>query len=311
MNRDMRFKAFLLAIALLVAIVPSERGEAAAKFGSWSPPVNLGVVVNGSFGDFAPQVSKDGLSLYFASTRPAEFGSFGGEDLYVSRRASLDAPWGTPINLGMAVNTSSNERSPALSRDGHYLFFASDRSGGSGALDLWVCWRQATHDDFAWESPQNLGAAVNSTATDAGPGFFENDDYGVPHIYLASNRPGGAGGLDVYLSTIVGGLIQSPVAVVELNTAGLDLTPAVRFDGLEIVIASNRAGGSGGQDLWASTRETVFEPWSTPVNLGPDVNSAASENFPSFSGDRQVLFFTSDRAGGQGGSDLYMSTRTR
>ncbi|HEY5618945.1 MAG TPA: hypothetical protein VIK60_13460 [Vicinamibacterales bacterium] len=304
--------ASLLSLGLLAAFPFEHRdGVAAPEFGEWSAPDNLGALVNTEFSEFAPHSSKDGLSLYFASTRPASYGSFGEEDLWVSQRASTDAPWGLPMNLGQVINTASNERSPALSRDGHYLFFASNRPGGSGGLDIWVSWRPNTHDAFGWESPVNLGAAFNSASTDAGPGFFENADVGTPYLYIASNRPGGFGLLDIYVSELVDGSFQPPSLANDLNTAQLDLTPGIRHDGLEIIIASSRPGGAGGQDLWAAIRETILDPWSTPVNLGTTINSASTDNFPSIAADRRSLFFSSDRPGGPGASDLYVSTRSQ
>lgn len=303
----------LVAIGLLVTL-PRDglQAVAANAFSDWSPPVNLGPVVNTEFGEFAPHVSKDGLGLYFASTRPESFGSFGAEDLWVAGRSSVHSPWGIPMNLGPVINTPSNERSRALSRDGHYLFFASDRPGGFGGLDIWVTWRPQTHDDFGWQPPVNLGAAVNSPATDAGPNFFENEDAGGPQLYVASNRAGGSGGLDIYVSALVGALFQPPIPVNELNTPQGDLTPGIRHDGLEIVIASNRPGGVGAVDLWVAIRGTVQDPWSAPAPLGPIVNTTSGETFPSFSADRMSLYFNSDRPDlGFGASDLYVSARTR
>jgi hypothetical protein len=297
-------------IALLAGLALfSVYSAASVRYSDWSAPANLGPVVNSASEDFAPHISRNELSLYFASTRP---GGFGGEDLWVSRRATRDDPWGPPVNLGPIVNTGANDRSPALSRDGHLLFFASNRAGGLGGLDLWVSWRAHTRDDFAWQPPVNLGALVNTAATDAGPNYFENDDAGIPLLFLASNRPGGAGGLDIYVSALTAsGAFGAPVPVTELNGPTQDLTPGIRFDGLEIIIASDRVGTVGGQDLWVSTRETAGDSWSSPVNLGPVVNSSSSENFPSLSSDREALFFNSNRPSGFGGSDLYVSTRTK
>ena len=282
---------------------------AAPVYSDWSPPINLGSVVNSGAEDFAPHISKNGLSLYFASTRP---GGFGGEDLWVSKRARNDDPWGQPVNLGSIINTDGNERSPALSRDGHHMFFATTRSGGSGGLDMWISWRHDTRDDFGWQTPLNLGTQFNSAATDAGPAYFENDDAGIPLLFLASNRPGGAGGLDIYVSELTAnGSFSPPILVNELSGAANDLTPTVRHDGLEIIIASNREGTIGAQDLWVSTRKAVGDPWLAPVSLGPVINGVFNENFPSLSSDLETLFFSSDRPGGSGGSDIYMSTRSR
>ena len=301
----------VLSLALgLLAILPlyHQHGLAAPGYGVWSAPANLGLPVNTQFAESGPHPSKDGLTLYFSSTRPD--GSFGAEDLWVSQRASTDAPWGPPMNLGGTINTGANDRTPALSRDGHYLFFASDRPGGLGGLDLWISWRANTHDIFGWESPVNLGV-LNSPATDGGPSFFENDDAGIPQLYVTSSKAGGLGGIDIYVSALIGGLFQPPTSVAELNTAQFDLTPSIRHDGLEIVFASDRPGGAGGRDLWSATRSSVNGTWSTPVNLGVVVNSASGENFPSLSADRASLFFSSDRPGGFGATDLYVSTRQK
>jgi len=297
-------------VALLVGLgLWSVHVGAAPRYSDWSPPTNLGPGVNSVAADFAPHLSKNGLSLYFASNRP---GGLGGEDLWVSQRANSDDPWGAPVNLGSIINTEANERSPALSRDGRLLFFATTRTGGSGGFDIWVSWRHDTHDDFGWQPPVNLGAHFNSAATDAGPAYFENDDGGIPLLFLASNRAGGAGGLDIYVSELTGsGSFSPPVLVNELSGAVNDLTPSVRLDGLELIIASNRAASIGAQDLWVSTRNAVGEPWPTPVNLGLEINSSSNDNFPSLSSDRKTLFFTSDRPGGSGGSDIYFSTRSK
>ena len=295
----------VLAGSLVTATLFHPTDVGAAKFGVWSAPVNLGAVVNTGYLELAPQTSKNGLSLYFASDRPESYGSFGGEDLWVSQRSSTGGPWALPMNLGQAINTEWTERSPAFSRDGHYLFFASDRPGGLGGLDIWVSWRANSHDDFGWEAPVNV-AVLNSASTDAGPTFFEGGDAGVPLLYMASNRPGGP--LDIYVSELLNGAFRPPMPVLELNTAQADLTPGVRHDGLEIVIATNRPGGAGGNDLWVATRPDVGAPWSTPVNLGVPINSGSGESFPIISADRRSLFFTSSR---EGGGDLYVSTRTR
>ena len=309
----MEFKTFRTkhtSLALLTGLgVLSIYLTATPVYSDWSQPINLGPSVNSAAEDFAPHVSKNGLSLYFASTRP---GGLGGEDLWVAKRASTRDSWNAPVNLGIIINTEANERSPALSRDGHLLFFATTRGGGSGGFDIWVAWRHDTRDDFGWQTPVNLGTQFNTAATDAGPGYFENDDGGLPLLFLASNRLGGAGGLDIYVSELTAnGSFAPPILVNELSGPSNDLTPAVGHDGLEIIIASNRQGTIGAQDLWVSTRNAVGDPWLAPVNVGPVLNSTFNDNFPSVSSDRETLFFSSDRPGGSGGADIYIATRPR
>ena len=129
-----RLKNYATAFGVLLTLAfAAARDARAQQFTDWSPPVNLGAGVNTPAVEGCPFISKDGLSLYFASTRP---GGQGGQDIYVAERASLDAPWGTPRNLGPAVNGAGNEVCPMLTTDGHQLYFVSDRAGGCGGQDL-------------------------------------------------------------------------------------------------------------------------------------------------------------------------------
>jgi hypothetical protein len=100
--------------------------------------------------------------------------------------------------------------------------------------------------------------------------------------------------------------------VFELGSPQTDARPNLRDDGREIFFYSNRPDSIGGSlDLWTSTRETCLDAWSTPVNLGGTVNSASSEQHPTLSCDGETLIFSSNRPGGFGLSDLYMTTRTK
>ncbi len=303
---------FRIGIAVCLAGIASLAAsfvKTAGAFGDWSAPANLGEAVNSAFEDFLPEFSKNGRSLYFASNRP---GPYGEEDLWVSRRASPTDPWGPAENLGAVINGPFNERSPALSRDGHLLFFASNRPGGLGGFDIWVSWRAHTHDDFGWQSPVHLGSGVNSPAGDFGPSYFENDDLGIPTLFFASSRPG-VGGVDIYRSELTAAGSFGPAALVaELSTPQNDFRPTIRFDGLEVIFDSNRPE-SQARDLWASTRATPTAVWSTPVNLGSVVNGPFNDSLAALSPDGSTLVFTSDRADGFGfgGSDLYITWRSR
>ena len=94
-------------------------------YGPWGAPANLGPVVNSASNDQHPSISKDGLSLYFVSNR---LGGFGGNDIWVTQRASVDDAWGPPQNLGPAINTSSSDFAPNLTIDGHHYIDGGMRS---------------------------------------------------------------------------------------------------------------------------------------------------------------------------------------
>jgi Tol biopolymer transport system component len=307
----------LLAYLLVASARTVDDKEDAPRLSDWSAPVNLGppvsAVLTGSparGGELNPFISRDGLSLYFSSDRP---GGFGGLDIWVSQRPSVNDPWGEPQNLGPNVNTPSTENSPALSPDGRRLYFQSDRPGAFGDLDLYVSKRVHKRDDLAWQAATNLGGNVNTSFNESGASLFE-DETGTTTLFFSSDRPGGPGGGDVYASTLNDDdeeeTFEPAVLVPELSTPEADGSPIFRRDGLEVFQSANRAGSIGGSDLWVRTRASTSDPWSAPVNLGPVVNSPFQENRPALSREGTELYFASNRPS-PGGFDIYVSTRTK
>ena len=272
----------------------------------WSAPVNLGPVVNSPGPDQNPAVSADGLSLYFQSDRP---GGVGGVDIWVTRRASRHAPWETPVNLGPPVNTPFFEASPSLSPDGHLLFFHSNRPGGLGGNDIWMTRRSGSKDEEDWETPVNLGPDVNTADDDNGADYVASDGGGA----LYFNRGNVAANLaDLYRVGIKrDGRTEGPAQpVTELNVPGFsDSAPTLSADAREILFWSTRPGGVGGPDIWRSTRQSANHPWSPPENVGPPLNTTFADQQPDLTQDALTLYLTSNRPGGVGGFDLWVSTR--
>ena len=293
----------LLAAGGVVLLLVSNPA-AAPDYSEWSAPVNLGALVNSAAADAGVAVSKKGTSLYFNSNR---LGGVGGNDIWVSQRDSPDDPWGLPVNLGAVVNAPGLDASPALSRDEHWLFFQSIRPGGLGGIDVWASYREHVHDDFGWQTPVNL-LLVNSASDETVGGYFANDG-GRPQLYISSNRPGGQGLQDVYVSEeLLDGSFNIPSLVPELNSSLADPGAMIRFDGLEAFVYSTRPG-VGATDMWVARRASVLDAWSTPQNLGTPLNSTLIDQRPYIAADRKTLYFASDRPGGLGGLDLYVTTR--
>jgi Tol biopolymer transport system component len=271
----------------------------------WSEPVNLGSVVNSAAGDNDPALAGDGLSLYFASDRP---GGLGGIDIWVAKRASPESPWEAPANLGAPINTIDNDGTPALSADGHRLFFNSNRPGGQGGNDIWMARRASPANDIGWEAPVDLGPDVNTAADELGPAYVPSDGGGALYFTRGTPLP-----FDLYRAEVGrDGRTRGPaLPVAELNDPNaLDSQPTVRADGQEILFVSSRPGGSGGNDIWVSTRRSVQDPWSPPENWGgPPLNTSSGDLQPDLSHDGRTLLFSSNR-GGSGRADLWMSTRT-
>lgn len=320
-----------LASLVLAGAAPGQ------EFGPWSTPVSLGLSINSTSDDMHPTLSKDGLSLIFSSNRP---GGAGGLDLWVAQRDTLESPWQPPQDLAM-VNSPSDDHAANLAMNGHWLFFFSTRPGGcNGGLrtELWASHRQHKRDDFGWEPPMNLGCTLNIPGVDQGaPGYWQDDATGTHYLYFARNyTPANPNGFTIFVSTCTEDLglcneqqLWSPaVEVTELSSPGFRNTKTgIRHrDGLEILVTSNRPGTTGGLDLWVATRASAADPWSLPVNLNldnqercarlgldpcPSVNSTANDGAAALAWDGRTMLLYSNRAGGAGGNDLYMSTRTK
>lgn len=147
---------------------------------NWSAPVNLGPAVNSPAIDTTPRLSPDGLSLYFSSTRP---GGSGGYDVWVTSRSSPSGPFGTPVNLGSAVNSSANDYVADISADNRTLVFGSDRAGGLGFDDNWITTRATP--DAPWEPARHLSAPFNTSDYDF-PVALSRDGL---LMFFKSNRP--------------------------------------------------------------------------------------------------------------------------
>lgn len=123
-------------------------------------------------------------------------------------------------------------------------------------------------------------------------------------LWFSRDRPGGAGGYDIWMSrrTAAG---WGPATPVPFNSPGRDFDPAFSRDGRFVYYCSDRRGGIGKDDIWRAA--VTRGGFGAPENLGPKVNSAASEFAPMLSPDGTLLLFSSDRPGGAGRHDLYIA----
>ena len=290
-------KKIILLVLVLTLGLTTKVTNADFTFGT---PTNLGPTVNSSSKDRGPSVSADGLMLFFQSLdRPGGYGSW---DLWVTTRPTIIDPWTEPVNLGPTVNTSYKDSGPGISADGLWLFFHSDRPGGSGDSDLWVTTRPTT--DESWGEPVNLGPIVNSSGKETSPAISAD---GLS-LYFHSDRPGSVGPRDIWMTAreTKDDAWGPPVNLgAVVNSASHDWGPSISVDGLSLFFYSNRPGGYGGSDIWMARRATIDDDWGEPVNLGPMVNSSAGDNGPACSSDGSMLYFDSPRPGGFGGPDLW------
>ena len=159
--------------------------------------------------------------------------------------------------------------------------------------------------DFIFGTPTNLGPNVNSSVEEGGPCISAD---GLSLYFYEFLKGFGNGTLRMATRET----IEEPwgqAASLESQLSGGGTAPCISADGLSLYFDSDRPGGSGGVDIWVATRTTVSDPWANPVNLGPSVNSWAFEMGASVSADGLELYFGSDRSGGSGDWDLWVTKR--
>jgi Tol biopolymer transport system component len=147
--------------------------------------------------------------------------------------------------------------------------------------------------------------AVNSAGDDVSPEVTN----GQLSLYFHSDRVGGYGGSDIYVSDRASQTDTwgTPINLGnDINTAFNERAATVSSDGLTLLFASDRDGDF---DLYISTRNSVTDAWGPASNMGDTINSADLDSGPSLTEDGLTLVFFSDRPGGSGATDIYMSTR--
>jgi WD40-like Beta Propeller Repeat len=305
------------ALVALTAFGIASLGATAAalgpQFSGWGTAQKVDEIggnsseLNTPFLDGCPIESPDGRSMYMASNRP---GGEGLLDIWIARRTSKHGFFGAPENLGAPVNSAADDFCPTPVRGGG-LFFVSrrmtDESCGLG--DIYFTRFNRKH---GWSEPEHFACAPegpNTALDEQGPSYVRAG--GRALLYFSSSSATVPG--DIYVSKRLGGRGFGPALPVgELNSPANDIQPNVRKDGRELVLSSSHLypDARGGQDVYVSTRKSVDDPWSTPLNLGTAVNTALGETRPSLSRNAKSLYF--GRAPGpEGMSDIYVSTREK
>ena len=287
----------------LLAVAAMSTAVQAKQYGSWNTATAVGGV-NSSATEGCPIEAPDGESLYIMSTR----GPGGDQDIWVAPRGA-NGQFGEPEMLPAPVNGDANDFCPTPLR-GKGLLFVSTRGGtdaygttACGGGDIYLTRQSAATGE--WAAPRNLGCQVdggpNGAGTEFGPSLVETDAGTL--LFYSTGGALGSNTQDIMVSTRhADGSFGVGESLAALNSSSDDVMPNVRKDGLEVVFASSRPGGHGAFDIWSSTRGTVFQQWSTPVNLGTSVNSAGPETRPSLSWQGTRLYF------GRSG-DIYISNR--
>ncbi|HNS19887.1 MAG TPA: hypothetical protein PKH24_05280 [Sedimentisphaerales bacterium] len=282
--KTLNVSTHIVFCALLAA-----QARADFTFGDRVPIQSTLGVIDPAYAEGPDCFSADGLEMYIESDRP---GGSGGFDLWVSKRTHVAEGWGPLKNMGSAINSSKDDNTCSLAADGLTLYFASSRSNGYGGSDLWHAKR--TRISQPWGQAVNLGSRINTDSIDACPRVSSN---GL-ELYFDSSRPGGSGGRDLYV--LMRGAPKDawgdPVNVGPVvNSAYGDMNPTLSPDGLLLLFTDSysapfRPGGHGDCDVWMTRRTGLNEPWQTPSNLGPPINTSGRDVVACMSPDGLMLY---------------------
>lgn len=228
---------------------------------------------------YFPVLTVDQQSIFFTARKGVKL-TFD-EDLYVANRDSSGV-WGNPVSISTKINSPYNEGACSISADGRMLIFtACNGRNGFGNCDLYV----ARKSGDEWNKPVNMGGEVNSPSWEAQPTLSADGRT----LYFVSNRPGGNGGKDIWVSKAVSRDKWSTPENLgsTVNTTKDDISPFIHVNGESLYFSSTGHVGMGGYDIFLS--EKIDSTWSTPRNLGYPLNDRL---------DQVSLYITSDGAKG-------------
>ncbi|MCZ2140606.1 MAG: hypothetical protein LC096_04365, partial [Bacteroidia bacterium] len=256
---------------------------------------NLGDSINTHDNEYLPSLSLDGNTLVF--TRNVG----GNEDFFISKKDS-NSTWHKAKNMGYPPNTNLPDGGAKLSADGNYLFYTrcdmrSPDGIRGGGCDIVFSYRQKD----TWSEPQYFGYTINTTAYEGQPCLSADNNT----LYFVSNREGGYGGYDIWMSKFENKRWTEPVNLgPDINTPKDETSPFIHPDNETLYFASNGHPGLGQTDLFVS-RKNKNGVWSKPLNLGAPINSEGFEGSIIVSAKGKKGYLASDRADSKGGLDIY------
>jgi len=182
--------------------------------------------------------------------------------LYWSKHGS---GWSSPVALPFNSNDYATGH-PSISKDGQYLYFASNMPGGQGGTDIWVSKREGD----SWGTPQNLGKEINTAGDETFPYISANN-----MLYFSSNGHTGFGGLDVFASVMKNGKWSSPSNLLPPINSSDDDFGIIFKDDNSGYFSSNRAGGKGSDDLYGFNLSGSFSSLSGKILLSNNSTDGA------------------------------------
>jgi len=269
--------------------------------------VNVGSSINTANEESIPVILPNGKGMFFTSRREGGFSddkNYKGnyfQDIYFSEFKNYE--WQTPDNE-KSFNSKLNDGCVSISHDGYSLisYITSDNSSKKTSSSDGNLYYSNYSDSTLWTAPIKFGPNINSQFQELSACFSLDKKT----LYFSSNRPGGYGGFDLYKSKQLPngawGLAVNLGPII--NTKHNENAPFMHPDGETFYFSSEGHTTMGGFDIFKSY-ERANKYWSTPENIGYPINTVENDIYFSISEDNKTGYYSSDRDGSLGGSDIF------
>lgn len=265
---------------------------------------NLGDKVNSTYADYAPIVTADDQEIVFTSRRPTSTGGVLDhndeffEDIFYAQRDSTGV-WQHSRHISGDLNSHAHDAVAGLSADGQTLLVYQNDPLGNGG-DLYVSYLRDTN----WTSPIKLSNQISrNDSWEPSAALTANEDA----IYFSSNRPGGFGGLDLYMAKRQSsGEYGTPVNLgKEINSNDDEDAPFISADGFTLYFSSKGHKNMGGYDVFKSDKKADGLGWSKPQNMGYPINTPDDDVFFTINAEGTHGYYSSFGADSYGEKDIY------
>ena len=264
---------------------------------------NMGQFINSIYPDYYPFVTKDEKTLVFTSRREdgkgvKEFDGYYPSDIYV---CSFNGVKFSPAKNSGSLNSAYDEQCVGIYDDGSKIFVYIDNFATKEKGNIYEAERRGS----IYGKKKKIDEGVNSKNIETSSSISSD---GSAMVY-ASNRSGGSGGLDIYMTKkLPSGQWAMPQNLSSLNTSGHEDFPVLSPDGQTLYFCSNGLPGMGGFDLYKSKWDEDQMEWGHPENIGYPLNSSYDEKTISFADDEKHAYISTVREDGIGDLDLYRVT---
>jgi OmpA-OmpF porin, OOP family len=257
----------------------------------------LGNSVNSEIDELYPFVSNDGKKLFFVRSNSKENigGEKAGQDIWICEKQS-DGNWGKAYNAGKQLNTKGHNAIGGINTSNQKVFSSNQYQKNAGGITSF----SYNENKFSEEKLIWDGSELH------GDGFFSFYINPKETIMLLSYSPSKGVNEDLFVSLKINGIWSAPKNLGKtINTNGYEISPFLSADERTLFFASNSFKGFGDADIFFANRlDDSWENWTTPKNLGSDLNTNGFDAYFTIQPDLKTALFCSGESA-ESSSDIY------